>query len=222
MRLHYNPACPHQHLPLTPLYMLHAAGRHQEVLNEAIRLDKLPLDERLRILVTMYKTMARRAMRKRPYPVAAARLADLALEVQALGNPVFIAQCTAQRIKFAAYYGDHELAAELVSKPRFFAPPVARTAITEAYWRLALGVREQYTKDPGKALPYYHTVVFNLASANRPCLREMAARRRAYCVSWLKDKQTAVAGLRDLNIPASLNPGPREVSLDALLQLPLW
>jgi len=223
VRLHYNAECGHQDLPLTPLRILYATGQYEEALDEAIRLDKLPLEVPERLVINVHEVMVRRALDRVSYAEAAERLEMLAEHVAKLDDPNFIAGFNARRIRFAAHFGDHALAAELVSQPTFFAPPVDRTVHTEAHWRLALGGREQI-KDPMAAIPYYQTVVHNLDGAGRPCLREMAARRLAFCVDHAgnKSRPTAVTVLRNIQLPVRLSPAAGELALAPLLQVPLW
>lgn len=223
MRLHYNAECGHQDLPLTPMRAFYVAGQYEETLDEAIRLDKLPLDPPDRLTVNVHEVMAKRALGLKSYEESAERLEELAALVMEQEDPDFIASFKARRIRFAAHAGKYALAEELVYKPNFFAPPVGRTAATEAHWRLAMGGRDQ-CKDPKEAIPHYLTVVHILDGARRPCLREMAARRLAFCVNAQGEQSmsTAASTLSNVGLPVSLNPADGQIALELLLKVPRW
>lgn len=223
MRLHYNAECGHQDLPLTPMRAFYVAGRYKETLNEAIRLDKLPLDPPDRLTVNVHEVMAKRALGLKSYEESADRLEELAPLVMEQENPDFIASFKARRIRFAAHAGDYALADTLVYKPNFFAQPVGRTTVTEAHWRLAMGGRDQY-KNPKEAIPHYLMVVHILDGAHRPCLREMAARRLAVCVNAQGEpsRPTAADALFNIGLPVSLNPADGQLALEPLLKVPRW
>lgn len=218
VRLHYNLGCVHGVLPTTYLRILYAAGLYAEALEEITQLDGQPLASSQRLVMNVHEVLVKLAMRRASYGQAKVRLEELAALTQELGDENAIAKLRSRRIGIAARYRDHQLATELMYH---FFDDINRTPITEAHWRIAQGVSTQFVMGPAKAIHLYLMVVMDLVDANRPCLREMAARRLAFCLNALGDKRTAVEVLRHIGLPASTEPADGKIPLDDLLVLQL-
>jgi hypothetical protein len=214
--LHYNPACTHRDSPVTPLRLLYVSDRYDEALHEISRLNALPLEAPQRLVVNVHEALIRLSMRTVTYGQAKSRLKELAGHIRRLGDEDFIAEFRSRRIGVASRYSDHEQATHLMYT---FFDDILRTPVTEAHWRIAHGTNALWVKGPAAAIPFYLTAVMQLRVTDRPCLREMAARRLASCLRAMGDKDGAVSALRNIGLPASIEPKPDEIALADLLTL---
>lgn len=217
MRLHYNASCAHDQWPTTHMRLLCANRDFNGALQEIMRLDALPLDTCQRLIVNVHEVVVKLSTRRVTYSQAKIRLRELATHIHGTGDETFIAEFRTRRVRLAAQYGDHPLAASLIGH---FFDDISRTAITESHWRLAHGARAQHMQGPAAAIPFYLTVLTHLKEVDRPCLKETVARYLAFCRNAELDKQGAVDTLCDAGLPASLEPGEGKIALADLLVMP--
>lgn len=218
MQLHYNKNCIHRGLPTTPLRLMYATRQYTAAKREIERLDALELSAPQRLVVEVHKVVVQLAQDGEPYyREARARLKELAADIAGLDDENFTAEFRARRLCVARRYNDHVLADFLTNN---FFRDIPRTAITEAYWRVAQGVGVQRLQGPEAAISYYETALMLLETAKRYCLQEMVARRLAFCVDALGDHDRAVEVLTDIQLPASIEPQTGYIALADLLVIP--
>lgn len=213
MRLHYDSACCHNDMPTTPMRLLLGQERYAAAEQEISRLNALQLDPSQRLLLNMHEVCLRLQQRQADVPVTLARLELLSQSADQLNDDEFTADFRTMRIGIISRHCSWQLAVSLLSE--FFAG-IQHTPITDAHWRMA----QAHLKFPRDAIALYVTVLFNLESVDAPCLREMAARHQAWCLRAIGDVTRAVAVLRHVGLPASVEPAQEEISLADLLVLP--
>jgi hypothetical protein len=138
-------------------------------------------------------------------------MALLERRVAKLHDDSFTADFRSLRVGLAHQLNDPQLAVALITS---FFDNISRTPATEALWRIAQG---RIKVRPEEAIPFFLTVVMNLEGQGLPCLREVAARRHAWCLHQMGDKDQAVAVLRNVGLSASVQPTDGEILLEELL-----
>jgi hypothetical protein len=177
------------------------------------------LTEAQHLLNRAYALAVRSRGRPGSYERVRRHLAEITLAVKPIGTRAEIAELRSHCIAVAARAADHDLAERLNGS---FFNDIGETLVTGAHWRMAQGACNFMKQNAAAAIPPYHMVNLQLTGVlGEPCLREIAARRLAFCLCRERDTSSAVLILRRAGLPVTLAPARGKIQLKNLILSPM-